>query len=418
MEGDFMTLASLRRALSVLAFSLLLYGCLPASVPLEEEEQPAEETAPAPEATSFAGKWKREDTGAVFEVEDAAGTVTGKLVEGSWVWKDGEEKGQEIFSKYTFKLTLKAGTLKGKATFAFNGEEETYDSKWAVNLEGTTLKAKVEELEFDDDGKVAKRTTVKKSFVFEPTAAPAAAPAAGGYKLDLTTMVQAPGFVLIGEDAAVGMKVKMETVAGGTTTAYATAIVGEDGDHWHVETDMGISAYASMSPDAKDMLIGMIVEKEGGKVTKAVLGKRGEAGKDIKVMAYTPTKPAEAPEGEAMELEVPAGTYASKLYTNEVQGKTYKSWVGTEGETEGVMLKYEAPDGTGKELSSIAMEDVDLGVSVEAKKLVYDNKEEMWMTTNVVVKTLAGGLLKSSAATYSMQVKTVAEDAAAELKWE
>ncbi|MGE0707652.1 MAG: hypothetical protein AB7N76_08295 [Planctomycetota bacterium] len=410
---------SFLRTASPLALCALLVACLPIDRPVKEDDSPKEQKTAAPaEAQSFAGKWKREDTGAEFEVEDDGTTAKGKLVPGTYVWKEGDDKGQEIFAAYTFELGRKGKGLEGKAKFVFKGEEQAYESKWSVTLSGAQLKARIEELSFDDAGKVAERKMVDKTFAFEAAAAPAAAaPAAGGYKLDLATMVQAPPLLPIGEDAAVGMKIVMSTQAGGQTMAHELAIVGEDGDAWRVESNQGLSAYAAMSPDAKDMVMGLTVEKKGGKVTRAVLGKRGEAGKEIKVMAYTPPPQGEAPQGEDTEVETPAGKFSAKLFKTEVQGNTYKSWMGVDGEVEGVLLKTEGPQG-GKALKETpSTQSLDLGESVEARKCAYDNGDELWTSTHAVVKALGAGMVKSVAGGATVELKKVATDAKPELKW-
>ena len=412
---------TLRRSLlaTTLLAPLALWGCLPVSNPTDPDPEPEEQTQPEDGASLFAGKWKREDNGATFEVEDDGTTVTGSLVEGTYVWADGDEKGEEIFSKYEFELARKGGKLEGQATFVFKGEEDALKSNWVVTRSGDTLKAKVEEISFDDAGKESGRKQVEKTFAFEAAqAAVAAAPQAGAYKLDLTTMVQAPPLVMVGEDAQVGFKVEIETTAGGNTSKHTLAVVGEGEGVWHLETSQGMANYASMSPDAKDMLMGLVVEKDGGKVTKAVLGKRGEAGKEIKVVAYNAPPPGEAPEGEDVEVEVPAGTYPAKLYVTEVGGKTYKSWSGVEGDVEGVPLKTEGPQGGYALKEPPSMETLDLGESVEVKKCVYDNGDEWMWSDNEVIKSLAArmALMKTSASV--MKVTMVATGAEAELKWE
>ncbi|HBP20600.1 MAG TPA: hypothetical protein DEA08_22775, partial [Planctomycetes bacterium] len=50
----------------------------------------------------------------------------------------------------------------------------------------------------------------------------------GAPAMDLTKMVQAPPMIMVGEGAAVGMKIGVKSGA----NTHALAIVGEDGDQW------------------------------------------------------------------------------------------------------------------------------------------------------------------------------------------
>lgn len=240
----------------------------------------------------------------------------------------------------------------------------------------------------------------------------------GAAAMDLSTMVQAPPMIPLGEGAAVGMKIGTSMKAGTFKSAANTAIVGEDGDMWLVETDSGLSGYGA---SAKDQLIGMWVKKDGGKVVKAVIGKKGEAGKEIKVTAYTAPAKTEAPKGEDTEVKLKmGGPYPAKLYTTDMgNGKTAKSWAGTSGELEGVALKMDAGANASYELKAMPeMVELKAGeTTIKAKKLVYDNGMEMYPTKNKVVVALASGSAKMVTSSSETMVTLVAEDAKPELKW-
>ncbi|MBL4847862.1 MAG: hypothetical protein JKY65_20290 [Planctomycetes bacterium] len=231
----------------------------------------------------------------------------------------------------------------------------------------------------------------------------------GGAGMDLTKMVQVYGPKAYGDKAAVGMKVTSESKAGGTTSTWTIAIVGEDGDNWLVESSQETMAYG------KDSLVGMVVQKSDGKVLSAVVGKKGEAGKEIKV---NNTMPGKAPAGgktpATVDCKIALGTF--KAYLSDAGGT--KTWIGSEGDMMGVMLKVEAAAG-GKELKEKpSMVDVDLGgTSVKCRKLVWDNGDVMMMTEHDAVKALAYGMVKNSTKQYSSGVTAVSMDAKPELKW-
>mgnify|MGYP001350773985 CR=1 FL=1 len=236
----------------------------------------------------------------------------------------------------------------------------------------------------------------------------------GAPAMDLTKMVQAPPMIMVGEGAAVGMKIGVKSGA----NTHALAIVGEDGDQWLVETDQNLAAYGD---SAKDQVMGMWVDKKTGKVNKAVLGKKGEAGKEIKVVQYQMPEQKDGPQGEDTEVKLKmGGPYPAKLITMEIANVgTTKSWTGTEGELENVMLKSESPSGSYELKSMPKTETVDCGgTSIETTQLVYDNGLEMHRTENDVIKALNGGSYKTKTSGSETVVTMVATDAKPELKWE
>lgn len=231
----------------------------------------------------------------------------------------------------------------------------------------------------------------------------------GAAGMDLSTMVQAYGPKMIGKDAAVGMKVTVESKAGGQTNAWTIAIVGEEGDNWMIESSQETMAYG------KDSLVGMVVQKKDGKILSAVVGKKGEAGKKIKVTNTMPGKATgTAKEPKVVDCKIALGTFPS--YLSEAGGS--KTWMGTEGDMKGVILKMESAQG-GKELKEKpSMVDVDLGgTKVKARKLVWDNGDVMMTTEDPTVMTLNGGMVKMSGKQFSTSVTAVASDAEPELKW-
>ena len=231
----------------------------------------------------------------------------------------------------------------------------------------------------------------------------------GAAGMDLSTMVQAYGPKMVGKDAAVGMKVTVESKAGGQTNSWTVAIVGEEGDNWLMESSQETMAYG------KDSLVGLVVQKSDGKILSAVVGKKGEAGKEIKVTNTMPGKATgTAKEPTVVDCKIALGTFPSNLH--EAGGS--KTWMGTEGDMKGVVLKMESAQG-GKELKEKpSMVDVDLGgTKVKARKLVWDNGDVMMTTEDKTVTTLNGGMVQMSGKQFSTSVTGVASDAEPELKW-
>jgi hypothetical protein len=229
----------------------------------------------------------------------------------------------------------------------------------------------------------------------------------GATASDPTAYAQAPGTVSI-KAGAVGYMIANKTVGTGYENTGSVAIVGETGDSWLVET-------ASSASDG--YLMGLTVSKEDGKVTAAVMGKAGEAGKEIKVMAATAT-PA-GPDGVAEEVTIGIGSFASTKVVTDYG----TSWSGTEGELAGIMLKYESKDATYELAKMPEAGNTDLGgTSVKIVKLVYSNDSEYWRTANAVVSALATagdgvGTVKTVMAGMTIELTAVKTDAAPQLKW-
>lgn len=390
------------------------WGCTSVDVEpdKDKEEQPAAE---AETEISYAGVWKRPDTGAVFEVKDDGQVVKGTLKKGTWLWVEEGYADEELFESFTFRLERDGDNLTGKAAFRFP-DSQRYASEWTVSLsgEGDTLTAVVEELEIGDDEKVASRTKIKKTFAFEP-ATPRAPPtvAHGAADQDMTAAIKAPGQLILAEGVEIGFRVEIETRVAGHVMKHFLAVVGEEGDQWRVESTEGLSVYG-----AKDSIMGLLVEKESGKVTRAVLGKAGEAGKELQIAPMTAAGPGGAA-GEEVDVETPAGTFPALLTTTMAGDKAYKSWVGREGDLEGVLLKFEGPGGKGKALKTEPeTQSLDLGETVEARRCTYDNGDEVWHSSDEIVKALAFGTVRYKAGGVVREVKAISSQAKPQLTWE
>ena len=235
----------------------------------------------------------------------------------------------------------------------------------------------------------------------------------GAAAVDPSTYTTANGPVMgiPSEGIKVGMKVTVETKAGGQTTTYTAAIVGEEGDNWLIESGQLVAS------SNKDYLVGMVVSKKDGMIQSAVCGKKGETPKTIK---HQNMKPAAATGGKAatpavVDCKIALGTF--KAYMSDAGGT--KVWTGSEGDMQGVLLKMESAQG-GKELKAKPeMVELDLGgTKVKAKKLVWDNGDVQTTTDNATVKLLNYGMVENTNQYSSSKVTAVASDAAPELKWD
>jgi hypothetical protein len=235
----------------------------------------------------------------------------------------------------------------------------------------------------------------------------------GGSGLD-PTMIQAPGYVTeaANKDVKVGWKVGKEMVmAGPTKMSMSTAIVGEEGDNWMVEqTNSAWDTYG------KGLIMGLVVAKADGKVSKAVIGKKGEAGKAIKVAeAPPPAKAEKGPEGEDCEVEVKAGKFKAKKYTM-AGGVT--SWVGTEGLTKDRQIKMDSAASKTELVEQPAEEEMDCGgTKAKCVKLAYTGDTVYCWTEQEVIKAMASGMCKMKTPSMTLTVNVAATDAKPELKW-
>lgn len=250
----------------------------------------------------------------------------------------------------------------------------------------------------------------------------------GGGGFDATTMVTAPGKVDIGKGAKVGFMLKDEMTAGGQTMGSMTAIVADGGDVWHVEhVNAGLAAMANSMPDLKGMIMGLVVNKADGKVTKAMLGKPGEKGKEIKIGDVYDTPMQKGPEGTADTCKIKLGSFPAMKVVQKAGDSTITSWAGTEGELEGVLLKSTGGGGDYELAEMPSTENVTAGDSVEVTKLKYSNGMEWWLTNDAVVtafkpwaaeKGPGTGMFAMKTKDSTQEVKEVSSKAAAQLKWE
>lgn len=259
----------------------------------------------------------------------------------------------------------------------------------------------------------------------DPQAQGGEQPQAQGGGIDPTTFVQALGRVSVCADAKVGWMAQRTTDANGQKSVESYAIVGEAGDSWLVESESPtIGALAAQFPELKGSIMGLTVRKADGVVTKAVLGKPGEAGKEIKIMPVGDTSTA-APEGTPDRVTIGIGTFdATKVTSGDVS-----TWTGTSGEVEGVLLKLQG-SGQDYELSALpAKETKDVGgVSVETTALAYSNGLKIWTTDNEIIACIFGGASSSSGKRVGTfrtesggtvtEITRLATDAAPQLKWE
>jgi len=151
-----------------------------------------------------------------------------------------------------------------------------------------------------------------------------------------------------------------------------------------------------------------------------VLGKAGEAGKDIEILAATATT-AQAEEGVDEDCSIGLGTFPAKKFANEYM----TSWVGSGGELDGVLLKAVPAQGDAYELSEMpSNESMDAGgTSVDTTKYAYSNGMTQWTTTNEIVAAFfpggeGKGMFKMDMEGFSSAVTNVGTGAEAKLKWE
>lgn len=248
----------------------------------------------------------------------------------------------------------------------------------------------------------------------------------GGGGMDPLTFVNAPGNVWLGPDAKVGMMGEQSTEAGGTTSVMSYAIVGESGDSWLVESvHPSITAMAGSFPDLKGMILGLTVKKADGVVTKAVAGKPGEAGKDVKIGPAAAAQTAVAPKGTPDKCTIGIGTFDAVKYEN----SGVSTWVGTSGAVKDTMLKMDGANGF--ELAEEPKdEDLDIGgTKVKCHYTAYTNGMKTWTTEDPLAATIFGGaaaatdghkrmaVAKTEGKDYKMAITALKTDAKPQLKW-
>ncbi len=249
---------------------------------------------------------------------------------------------------------------------------------------------------------------------------------AQGGGVDPTTFVNAPGRVPVCPDAKVGWMAERTIDAGGQKLVESYAVVADAGDSWKIESQSPtIGAMAASFPELKGALLGLTVRKADGVVTKAVMGKPGEAGKEIKIAAAGEAPATTEQTGTPDRVTIGIGTFDAMKFTS---GET-TTWTGSSGETNGVLLKSQG-GGQDYELSAMPKKDTkDVGgVSVATTELVYSNDMKMWLTDNEIVGCVFGGgktpdgkrvgLFRSESGGAVTEVTGLKTDAKPELKWE
>lgn len=231
--------------------------------------------------------------------------------------------------------------------------------------------------------------------------------------MDLTKMLKAPSKVSFKADMVkVGWYAKQDMGASGLST---WAVVGEDGDKLHVEyMPPGLKNYGA---GADKHRMGLVVNKADGKVVSAVLGKVGEKGKKIEIQPEVKGGEAPAAEDTEVELKHLGGNHPAKLTVVKAGGGEYKSWVGSGGKYEGLLLKSTNPQG-GYELKAVGEEKLDIGgTPVDCKMVEYDNGNKTWTCKQDQIKALFSGMAKMEASGTVIAIKAFGTDAKPELKW-
>lgn len=377
---------------AVLAAALLV-GCPLPKIPgamdddSDYDDEPIDSDEDVAQPDSFAGKWTREDNGAVFEVSDDGTTVRGKLI-------DGDEEYLEIFESYEFELERKGGRLAGKGRMVFKDTpDEIVETAWEVSQDGDRLKAKLEYVDYDDDGNETGRGSEDKVFAFEPSES--AAPVAAAYTppaVDMSAYVTVmPTYkYMLFEDMSVGQWIDERLVVAGQEHMTRTAIVGETDDAWIIEIDNQMNK--------KDLLIAVFVDKESGKPLQAYVGKRGEDGKEKDVPPMPKPVGGDAPDGEDDQIDVGAGSFDAIRY----ESGGMKTWTGVDGDTEGVLLKMSGPNFEDELVEIDADQTFDAGgTEFAAKYLRYKGTMgEQWHATgdkpyfNAMLKMKTSAMIK------------------------
>lgn len=236
-------------------------------------------------------------------------------------------------------------------------------------------------------------------------------PQNNGGGMDVHQFVKAPAKLALGPDAAQGQTLTRSFDSSGQTGELFLSIVADAGETWHVEAqNEGLVMMAAAMPDLQGLIIGMVVQKSDGSVTSAVLGKPGEAGAPIEILAPLPDSA-----GVDEDVTIGLGTFPATKVANDAQ----TMWTGKGGELDGVLLKLEPTGGDAYELSEMpSNESVDVGgTAVKARKYTYSDGREVWTTEQAIVAALNGGLLKMTSENYSVEVTRIGTDATARLHW-
>lgn len=241
--------------------------------------------------------------------------------------------------------------------------------------------------------------------------------------VDPSTLDLAPTKLPICPDAKVGWLVERTTDLGGMTLTERYAVVGDAGDAWQVEArNQALEAMTASFQNLKGMLLGLTVKKSDGTVTKAVIGKPGEAGKPAKFAAAAPAEPPQsAPErvsiGALGTLEAMKTTHAGGLVT----------WTGTTGDYKGLLLKSQGPNADYELTGPPTQGSADVGgVSVNFVAVAYSNGWKQALTSHDVVACLTGAagpdgkrlaLFRAEMDAIKVAVTAIQADAKPQLAW-
>lgn len=234
--------------------------------------------------------------------------------------------------------------------------------------------------------------------------------------IDDLDYVQAPGTIRLGEGSRVGYAIEVETRANGNTSRTLTAIIGDTGEAWRIETNQIVNAM----PQLEGVLLALEVRKSDGKVLKALAGKPGGALREVKVGSVYPSP--EIPEGTEVEvtLSTPVGgPHKAKM----IEFNGNKSYSGLEGELKGIALKYDAPQGSYELLALPETGVFEIsGVEISATKLKLSNGSAFTLTKDPVAVALQPysegvGMLGLTTAGYTFRAITIVDDRPPALTW-
>jgi hypothetical protein len=196
--------------------------------------------------------------------------------------------------------------------------------------------------------------------------------------------------------------------AAGKVSRTRVAVVGETGDTLQLEE----SGDASLG-----FIEGLTVAKADGKIAQAVAGKKGEAGRPIKI-GPAPTPPAAPPTGTDESVTVPAGTYAATKTVISGQLSDTSIWVAKEGDAQGLTVKWSDDMAGTRELKTLAKEDLTVaGKPVPTTHATFSDGSEEWWVRGLPVPFVAHdglALVKSIRAGNTYEA-TWGDDAKAEL---
>lgn len=218
-------------------------------------------------------------------------------------------------------------------------------------------------------------------------------------EMDLSTMVQAPGQLMLGEGVKVGYSVTQSSGAGGAQLSWFIAVVGQTETTWEVESNQATMAYASL-PGGEGLALSMEVDKKTLRVLSAKLGAPGEVLKPVSVGPFVSPPPAvKATPGRQEEVTLPSGRKVqADVFVTEAGTATYTSWTGLKDTPlEGVLIKLSGTGGGSKELASDPeaveheLEELDDNEQVRrvpAIKVVYSDGSEMLLARDPVSKAM------------------------------